>query len=271
MGFLNFLQAASGKTPIWLYDISLGSISKRYVARSSDVTFDGQIYEAAAIDHSRPRHSSQIKRASTTIRLPRTNAFAQAFFTSGYEESAVTIRRYFKEDPDEEAVYSFNGRVVTAATGLLWISLTCEGSATKLRRKSIVQVVQRPCRHPLYGPGCGLTRASFESTLTATEWAAPVLTVTGADAQANGYYTGGTVRFDGNSRWIIDHTGTAITLDRPLLGLESEIDVSGSASVFLAPGCDRTRATCNSRFFNIENHGGFDWMGNDPYDGRNIF
>lgn len=271
MAFLTWLQAAFGKRPIWIYDISLGGISKSYVAAPVNVSFGGVTYEASSISHSRPRITADIKRAETEIRLPRTNSFAQGFFASGQESTTVTIRRYFAEDTDQEAVYAFRGRVVSAAVGLATISLKCESSLTNLRSKGITPVIQRPCRHALYGSGCGVDRASFEDTLTATDWTAPVLTVTGADAQADGYYTGGVIRFSGNLRWIVGHVGTAITLDQPVLGLDDEIDLSGSATVYLAPGCDKTRSTCNARFTNIPNFGGFDWMTGDPYDGRNLF
>jgi hypothetical protein len=41
--------------------------------------------------------------------------------------------------------------------------------------------------------------------------------------------------------------------------------------VKIYPGCDRTKETCNDKFSNILNYGGFAWIpAKSPFDGSSI-
>jgi len=47
--------------------------------------------------------------------------------------------------------------------------------------------------------------------------------------------------------------------------------IYGSLTVTLYPGCPRDRQTCNDRFNNLENYGGFDWIpSRNPFNGSSI-
>jgi hypothetical protein len=65
----------------------------------------------------------------------------------------------------------------------------------------------------------------------------------------------------GDLRYIIDHSGTQLTLIVPLSDLTEDVnDSSGDALVALYPGCDHTRETCKDKFDNLANYGGFPWI-----------
>ncbi|WP_212525846.1 phage BR0599 family protein [Actibacterium sp. MT2.3-13A] len=271
MSYTAIAALISGKRPLWLYDLTLGATTTRYAARSANYTYASNSYTASSIAHTRIRQTSAIGRAETTIVLPRTDAFAIAVRDNiGTLETAITIRHGFVNDADQEFVVKFRGRVIDVRAMLGTITLVCENRFTEMRRKGLAAVMQRPCRHALYHTGCGLNIADFETAGTATAWASPVLTVTEAGAQADGYYSGGVVTYAGARQMIVSHTGTALKLLGPVPDLAAAIAASGSASVSIAPGCDLSTTTCNGRFSNIDNFGGFPWMTDSPFDGRAI-
>lgn len=92
-----------------------------------------------------------------------------------------------------------------------------------------------------------------------------------AAAQVNGYFLGGMLRApDGLLGYIVGHSGSQITLQRPLNSLVTafaEIGYGrsygsyyGGLAVKLYPGCDHIRLTCKNKFGNLDNYGGFDWI-----------
>src|SRR3546814_7797331 len=65
---------------------------------------------------------------------------------------------------------------------------------------------------------------------------------------------------DGVLSYIVDHVGTAITIQRMSYSLQQAIDAGFPFDVILYPGCDHSRATCISKFNNLLNYGGYDFI-----------
>lgn len=135
----------------------------------------------------------------------------------------------------------------------------------------------RGCPHALYDDECRVDPAAHRKTGTVfmaggatvvVELDAPV-----ADASA---YIGGifewTANADGtkDSRTIENATGSGDTLTLTIFGTADRIDAESECSVL--PGCDLTPETCQARFNNLANYGGFKQMaGKSPFDGTPIF
>ena len=278
----------SGKRPVWLYKIDFDGAWTRYASSASgydqddhDIFDFNDIFEtadlfvlhwaASPISHSRIERTTELEKATVRLVLPRTDPIIQAVRDSlGWNEASVSILHTYKNDPDAERQIRFLGRAVGVTTGIVAATLDCEHSLTTTRRKALSAVVQRPCRHALYHTGCGLSLAAFQVAGTATAVAGNTITVTEAAAQADGYYAGGIISFNGRLMMITKHAGTAITMVSALEGLAAEIAGAGSADVLIAPGCSLTMATCASRFSNLDNFGGFPWIDENPFDGRRI-
>lgn len=272
MTFSAIASLVSGKRPVWLYEFTIGGSVSRYTSHGEDYTYDSQTWNSTPVIHNSLRQTLELSRSDFMVTLPKSNAFAQAVIDgAGILATRVRVFKGYANDGDQEFLLRFDGRIVGFNPFIGTTTLICENVATKLRRRAQPAVMQRPCRHALYHGGCGLAIGDWEASATATAWASPVLTVTEAAEQADGYYSGGMITFDGKRQMIRKHAGTSLTLLAPLPGLSDEITASGSATVAIAPGCDRTRATCNDRFDNILNYGGFPWMLDTPYDGRNPF
>lgn len=164
---------------------------------------------------------------------------------------------------------SWKGRLQSIRPGDTSIILIFESVFTSMKRPGIRARYQRSCRHALYGRGCWLDPANFDAAGTVTAISGDVLTVTGADAQADGYWTGGMLRApDGTLSYIIAHSGTSITVQRLSYSLRQSV---APFAVTLYPGCDHSRATCAAKFDNSLNYGGFDWIPTkNPLGGSSI-
>ena len=132
---------------------------------------------------------------------------------------------------------------------------------------------QRSCRHALYGRGCTLDFADFATAATVNAITGTVLSIPEAAALGDGYLTGGMVQAgDGTLSYVIDHTGTNVTLQRLSYALLTQFQDEGAGTaITVYPGCDHSRSTCNTKFANLLNYGGFDWIPDkNPMGGSSI-
>lgn len=277
MTYATTLASVFGKSGIWLYEFTRDGTTTRLCSAMSNYTDGSAVtWTAAPVTHTRFRVTSALGRAETEIVFPQSYAFARTYLTDlSYSTNTLTIYHEFKSQSPEERVTKFKGRVIGTRPKFTRLTLIAENRFTENRRKGLSAVMQRPCRHALYhskdGLGCGLNIASFEAAGSVTALSGNVATVSAASSQADGYYSGGVITWNSKRQMIVKHSGSSLTLLGSLDGLSAALASSGSESVTIAPGCDLTRATCNSRFNNLANFGGFPWMTESPFDGRTLF
>ena len=271
MSFATWIAAVSGKRTVWLYEITVDGTTT-YLSRGRDYTLSAQLYTGTHASNSKIVVTQDAQKAEVVLVFARTDALAIAIRDNDTSDVLVKIKRGFAEDPDQEFRTEFQGRVVGTKPGLAWISIQCENEFTTFRRSGGAAVMQRPCRHALYHGGCGLDIADFNTAGTATAYAGSAVTVTEAASQSDGYYNGGILTFSTfPPQMIVAHVGTALTMLGPVGGLAEEIAASTTAAVSIAPGCNRSTGDCFTKFSNIENYGGFPYMMESPFDGRNNF
>ena len=291
MSFSNVLSSVFGKRPIWLYRLTKDGNERFYTSRNSNyeetthdffdtqnvfgseiTDFFSRVWVSSPLFQTRIRNTSAIGRAETDLTFPQTNTWAQEYVDeNSYSDNTVVIYQLFTNDPDLEKQLRFRGRVIATQAMLTRITLTCENRFTEMRQKALAQVIQRPCRHSLYhSVGCTLNIADFQTDGTITNIDELDLTVSEASAQADAYYSGGIVEWEGKYQQITKHSGSTLTLLAPIPGLVAA-QAGGNQSVKIAPGCTLSRATCNDRFNNLANFGGFPWADETPYDGKTLF
>jgi len=291
MSFAAISALISGKKPVWLYLLRKGAEYRYFTSRGTDFVGPGadvfaqtdvfgdtntdefsQTYTSVPMTRTRVRTTSAIGRAEVKLVFPQSNEFARLFLGDpGYDDNEVQIFQTFEDDPDAEIVCKFRGRVVDTRAFYKTITLAAENRFTTFRRKALVDVIQRPCRHALYHGGCGLNIADFQQPATVTGLSGNVATITSSPSQADGYFSGGVLTFGTQQQFIVKQVGSSFTLLAPVPGLADEIATNGSASVQIAPGCDLSMATCEDKFDNLANYGGFPWLTDSLYDGRNPF
>lgn len=270
MSYAAIQALVSGKKPYWLYRIKRGDNFAYLTSRRTPITVGSDVYEPAAIKHSKIMQTSRERAAAVDLTLPNSNPVARQFLDMrGLEENSVTIWHGYENDP--ELAVKFRGRVVSNRASSTKIVLVCENNFTFLRSKGLASVVQRPCRHALYHGGCRLNIADWQDVGAVTNIDGLKLTVPQAASKPNGFYRGGVIEFSGAHQMITKHWGDKITLLGPMVGLAEEFAASGSADVKIAPGCNRSLGMCRTRFNNNRNYGGFPWMGENPFDGRSVY
>lgn len=270
-----FASLTSGKRPVWLFQITHDGATSYLTTRKGGHTYDSQAYTETNLTFSRLRTTEETGRAEVSLIFPRTDTLAISIRDSiSANGTSVKILQGDANDGDAEFLTHFSGRIIGTRPNLAAIDLVCENRFTRFRRKAIPAVMQRPCRHALYhsvgGFGCPVDKEDHYTNATATALDGRVLTVTEASGQADGFYTGGLVRYGGNEVTIWRHSGTSLTLMGELDGLAAAIVSPGSPTVEVARGCNRSFATCQA-FGAEDDFGGFPWMGDNPFDGRQLF
>lgn len=292
MSWATWAATLIGSKPVYLYKIEKDAEVAFYTSRFADysaapatmpidffdpadffsrVDFFAETFSKRPIAHSAIRETSNSRKRSVTISLPRTDAFAQKFIGDlGAAETRVSIWQGFENDTvDKEFVRLFSGDVLIVKPAWGGISLVCEDDGTQGKAKGIADVIQRPCRHALYYGKCTLALADYQTTGAATAMTGNVVTVTEASAQADGYYSGGIMAYGGALQLITAHSGTTLTLLGQVGDLLADIAASGTQSVSIARGCNRSMSDCDS-FANSANFGGFQHLTDSPFDGRSI-
>lgn len=292
MSWATWAANAIGSRPVYLYKIEKGAEVAFYTSRFADysaapatmpidffdpadffskIDFFTETFSKRPIAHSAIRDTSNARKKTVTVSLPRTDPFAQKFIGDlGLLPTRISIWQGFENDTvDKEFIRLFSGDVLMVKPTWAGIALVCEDDGTQNKSKGIADVIQRPCRHALYHGKCTLALADFQTTGAATAMTGNAVTVTEASAQPDGYYAGGIMSFGGELQLITAHTGSLLTVLGPVGGLESDIAESGTQSVLIARGCNRSMADCDE-FGNSANFGGFKELTDSPFDGRSI-
>jgi uncharacterized phage protein (TIGR02218 family) len=120
-------------------------------------------------------------------------------------------------------------------------------------------VYQAGCVHKLYDAGCALSRAALTVSSAAASGSTQRV-INSALAQAAGYFDLGVLTFTagantGISRTVKSYAPGVHTLSFPLPSVPA---IGDTFTTY--PGCDKQQATCNAKFSNVANFGGFPFI-----------
>ena len=250
--------------PYFLYTFTKGATITRFTSHDQDVTYSGNTYTASAIRHQGVNTTGKLERASVELYFPKSNTFAQTYFSPDYSDViTLTILRGHHTDADTQVMWK--GRVISYQAQFSEIKITCESIQTTMRRAGLRGKYQRTCRHSLYSDQCGVSlgASSVTATVDAINGLSVTLSFASADETADDYFRGGILIKGTEYGYITSDVGNVVTLQYAVPGLA----VSDSISV--APGCDLSQSTCNTKFNNILNFGGFPYIpGDNPFGGN---
>lgn len=267
----------TGARPYYLYLFRRGNAQYQFTSVKDTLTRTiigvvGSTWLPLAISHGKIADSDQSFRSDLNITIPLSSSFADALVgTFDFDPVLVTI---YKGDLNSaEIVPIFKGRVLTAQPEESGIcKLVCMTEIAALQRKGLSAVVQRPCRHVHYGRGCGLDLDDWKiaSDVVAISADGFTLEMSNANLQPDGYYRLGILEWGSRFEMMLGHSGNIVTLASVIPGLVEQVAL-GVVPVFIAPGCSLSRSVCNTRFANILNFGGFPFIADNPFDGRQVF
>ncbi|WP_424931887.1 phage BR0599 family protein [Amaricoccus macauensis] len=273
MTFDTIEASVADSRPFFLYQFSQGAQVWRFTSRAADWVSQDDAgnaipWTASAIGHGDVVQSAEIERAQLEVSFPLSDAFARRYLgLPGLAITTLTIFRGHEQLPDE-VVAHWKGRVIGAEVEGARITLTCESVFSTLRRTGVRAKYQRICRHALYGSGCGLDIEAHLTTASVTALAGRDLTVPEAAGQPDGWYRAGVLRFGASHGFIVEHAGATLRLSAPMPEL---VEAELPAAAAIAPGCDLRMATCQAKFANLPNFGGFPAIpGRNPFGGSSI-
>jgi uncharacterized phage protein (TIGR02218 family) len=153
------------------------------------------------------------------------------------------------------------------STGRSQVTLECYDMLYILNRQTPPNLIQSGCRHTLFDAGCALVESGFTvSSSVAAGSTSLAIVMSTTVTQGATYYVQGRLKFtSGNNGGLVFPIKTQ-TLNGSVttLGIGNPIPfplVNGDTFT-LVPGCDKSLATCQSKFNNIIHFGGTPFVPN---------
>lgn len=151
--------------------------------------------------------------------------------------------------------------------------------AASLKRTGLRLCWTRECPHFLYDVDCTVDKAAFAVEAEVIALAANMIFVVPVEEKEDGWFRGGFVEWQASAEGTLERRfvefdenvveGTDSTLQLTIFGLVDYLAIGDTVTIY--PGCNRMPTTCNDKFNNIENYGGFEKMpGKSPF-GTNLF
>lgn len=259
--------------PVEIYQFDREGVQLwRYTSADRDLIIEGNVYLAAPVKRNNVEASQDVERTSLKITMPADADFPEQFIASPPTDRIMaTVRRYHHTDPTAELTFVWVGRVINVENKEHEAIISCESCISSLKRPTLRRVYQTTCPHVLYGDQCKVSKVAFGAVATLQSGSSGVTLISSTfAAQATGYYTGGYVEIEIESKlnraFITKHIGSAITTGLPLQG------AAVGLAVTVYPGCNHSLITCQDKFNNILNYGGFPYIPvKNPMTGTPIF
>jgi uncharacterized phage protein (TIGR02218 family) len=244
-----------GGRPVELFRFVYGVNRYCFTSSDADVSYQGESYKATPMERTGISIAHDISKADITITVPRDNKLA-ALYVGPPPDDVISLTVFSYHKGDGDFVVLWQGRVTSVMFAGSTASITCEPVFTSLRRPGLRAMYQRLCRHELYSSACGVQSESYKVVYAGVVSYSGV-TLTLPVPLAAGWATGGLLTTSrGAKRWVLAQNGAVLTLNNAI------IDLNVDEPVTVYAGCDCTRETCNAKFGNILNFGGFPWV---PY------
>lgn len=236
------------------------------LSTGEDEVLDGLVlYRPGVINRTSIRQTTEDPTGSIEIKVPADSSFAQRF--KAYlpaKPISVLVYRYHVTDIGLERRTLFIGAVTSIdfdSEGIATVA--CSPITTAMGKKVPWQVYKKGCNWALYGHGCGVLRAAFETPVLAYTATGDTITSAVLGSYDDEWFRSGYIEVvsTGERRFILSHVGNTIILEYPFFDLPS-----GQALVAVA-GCDRSEEMCKVKFDNLPNYLGFDYIPDtNPYD-----
>lgn len=257
MTFAAYENSVESSKPIEYYRFIIGSTTFEYTSAEDAVAIGSLTYHPEAITREAIQQGPEDRASVLTIKVPSSNTFAQLYtnIIPGKRARVVISRVQRPDFPIPEAASIFQGYVQS-------VSFSDHGKVASIAVTPIEAASSRSiprftyqglCNHVLYDARCKKLASDFKFTGLVSAVSGNVITVTGANAFPDDYFTAGFAESFGgvDDRMILDHVGNNLTLLLPFAA-----SVLGS-NIDLYAGCFHDLDTCVNKFNNGINYGGF--------------
>ncbi|MDE1901009.1 MAG: phage BR0599 family protein [Alphaproteobacteria bacterium] len=230
-----------------------------YVA--GDVLIDGlKLKQTCGVDIDEQSLDISFKPTSTIAGLPWPIAVREGRFDGAtFERARAVLTAPGGSVIGSAAIVMFHGLIATVDNiGRLSCKMTVKSMLNKLAIDMPRDIWQPGCLNTLYDGLCAILKSA--NGASGTVGATPTLTFIPWSGSTLDTYDQGTITFEsganvGVSRTVRQSTSSGLTLMRPLDYLPTAGD-----SFVVYKGCDKTMATCQSRFNNLAHFRGYPFV-----------
>lgn len=256
MGFLDDEAGVELSEPRQVLKIEMaGTIGQvhRIALGTRDIVVDGAKYTASPAARSDLKTPVLGVDAFLEVTLPLAHAVPQRWMAGGVPPKRVVMTLYRQQLNSGEFQIDWKGVVEAMAIEkhVAVFRIPSEMTRTAQRRLATI-TAGRTCVHVFGDSNCRIDRDDFRDDANVGTFSGRDVTLTGF-SQVSGWATFGELRHEasGEGMSIFEQAGSVVTMQLPIYGL-----AAGDAVQVFA-GCDHTLATCQSKFSNVENFGGF--------------
>lgn len=274
MSFDALESSTESGEPVELYEFGYQGGVFRYTSASQSFNYGARVYTATpGLSRAAVTESGELAKASLSITAPEDFEVARLFEVVPPSDVVdLVITRVHRSEPDA-GVTLWLGRVLNVSWSTGYSTLTCESIYTRLRTPGLRRVYSRNCPHTLYGAECRANQIGFSETivLNTVPDSQFELESTQFGTYPSGYFSGGKLFWEAGGgviewRGIRKHEGNVVTITHPIPG------ILPTSTVVAYPGCDKTLETCQSRFSNQLNFGGFPFIPQkNPFGQNSVF
>lgn len=260
MSFNSYEDSFFNATPERLFLFEMAVTRWAYVAGTENVTRLGVVYSPLPIEMDEITQSLSEDAGVNQIRLDASAGVAEQFVAyQPTEPLRVRVFRHHVDDPDGEYRTEMIGEVVSASFDEddHTCTLSVKMITHEMDRMVPWMAYQKPCNHPLYGVGCGVSKVDYQVVPVGPSQTGRVLTAAEFSAFDDGWFKAGYAETSkGERRFITRHIGSDVTLITPFIDF-----APGDDTLFVYAGCDLMKDTCETKFNNLPNYMGFMWVG----------
>ncbi|CAQ45381.1 DUF2163 domain-containing protein [Stenotrophomonas maltophilia] len=238
-----------------LYAFTSNSAQFRLTPHEFDVDLDGEHYLSLSIQRNELALGAEAAKSALELKLPPDCALVRHLLAASLtgDTTSVALRIARKSDWGGDWWISgtrWLGRVLGVEIAEDVARIRCESAQVSLKRIGLRRLYSRQCSHVLYSAACGATPISA-SAFVSNLYGRRVELDGGVPGSVSGGLTGGWLQTpDGMRHMIIGEDGNNVELLYP-------VAIAPGTEVLLTVGCDHSTATCQSRFNNLDNYGGF--------------
>lgn len=245
-------------TEVELYTFANSSAQFRLTPHEFDVNLDGSIYKSMPMKRSELVVGAEAAKSALVIEVPHDSDLAHHLLATVITGAITSVTLHVARltpDPWDNLYWDivgtrWMGRVLNVEFTDDVARIRCESAQVSLKRIGLRRLYSRKCSHVLYSAACGASPITASAVIESCTGIHVGLTDE-VPASVRGTLAGGWVQMpDGTRHMIMLELTVAFVLLYP-------VDIEPGTVVQLTAGCDHTTTTCQTRFNNLDNFGGF--------------
>lgn len=259
MTFLDIEKSPYGSKPIECFAFTYRGTAWNFTSYDDYIELGGVQYEPKYIKRGKLVSEDDLFTTTVDIHMKPDEDIPKLFH--GWLEAHVLLTIYRVHRGSSDVYTLWSGRLVSCAFTDKDAKLKGETLYSLIKKNGLNRVYQKNCPHVLYDTSrgnCMVDPSAYATDVTITSIDGTTLYVD-PGGFAPDYFRGGYITVGGASRTVVSSNTNSVTL-------EFAYDTIQTGPATLYPGCDRTFATCRSKFNNELNYGGFTHIpGKNPF------